>query len=143
MGCYESKPSCCLIAEKPFASVMRRKKKNQNIMIWLSGREVGRSTNTRIFMDIYIEKISLLFSNKSIYENGITYQECIDLFRENVAVNSETYELLLSHFNWLYFELEHDCLLMECHVSDFIGHMHLIGVYEKLNRKAKYTQSGT
>jgi hypothetical protein len=133
MGCFQSKlfgsTLKTTIQSKSICSTVKpKKKKNQNIMIWLHEREIGKPANTKIFMEMYIEKILMLFPNKHRYENASTHQECIELFRKKVPTNSGGYKILLSHFNWLYFELDRQFLFMECHVNDFIGNMALVTI---------------
>ncbi len=99
-------------------------------MLLLRSRESGKkgSNGTGGLMENYIVEVLRLYADNTLYNNGPTYQLCINAFRENVPVNSYGYESLREHFNWLRFDMDPHALFLNCHVKDFVGHMQLATV---------------
>jgi hypothetical protein len=129
MGCFLSKKQS---DDGPWKGKAQKRstKNNNNIMLLLRSRESGKkgSNGTGGLMENYIVEVLRLYADNTLYNNGPTYQLCINAFRENVPVNSYGYESLREHFNWLRFDMDPHALFLNCHVKDFVGHMQLATV---------------
>jgi hypothetical protein len=130
MGCFLSKKQSDGDGPWKGKAQKRSTKNNNNIMLLLRSRESGKkgSNGTGGLMENYIVEVLRLYADNTLYNNGPTYQLCINAFRENVPVNSYEYEKLREHFNWLRFDMEPHALFLNCHVKDFVGHMQLATV---------------